>query len=176
MKMKVIDFDKRGNVIRLYFGEDEETEYWGDDFNDAPYEHNAGKVYDRYIKQVADFAFPFSFDVMEPADDWHYGGNSPFSKEDMIKRTTPCLIIVKGIDSWDICYSKYCASNDCEHVLPIYFEDRFEMIAERIKAFGGIVMSVKEYSKKVVQNPDSVGTALKTITMRLGAAKTESDD
>ena len=71
----------------------------------------------------------------------------------MIKRTTPCLIIVKGIDSWDICYSKYCASNDCEHVLPIYFEERFEMIAERIKAFGGIVMSVKEYSKKLFKIP-----------------------
>ena len=145
MKMKVIDFDKRGNVIRLYFGEDEETEYWGDDYDDAPYEHNAGRVYGRYIKQVADFAFPFECEVMEPADDWNYRGNSPFSKQDMKRRIAPCLIVVKGIDSWDICFSKYCASNDREHVLPIYFEDRFKQIVDNIKSFGGIAMSVKDY-------------------------------
>ena len=32
----VIDFETRGNVIRLYYGND--PDYWGDDWDDKPYE------------------------------------------------------------------------------------------------------------------------------------------
>ena len=49
--MKIIDFDKKGNVVRFYLGEDVCNDYWGDDWNDAPYEHNAGTVYNRYVKE-----------------------------------------------------------------------------------------------------------------------------
>ena len=35
--MKVIDFERKGNVIRFYLGKDDLTEWWGDDWNDTPY-------------------------------------------------------------------------------------------------------------------------------------------
>ena len=43
--MKIIDFECTGNVVRFYLGKDNEKDYHGDDWNDTPYECNAGTVY-----------------------------------------------------------------------------------------------------------------------------------
>lgn len=53
--LKLIDYDKyedRYNRVSLYFGDTECEDYWGDDWNDAPYEHNAGIVYREYVKKM----------------------------------------------------------------------------------------------------------------------------
>ena len=44
--MKILDFELKGNVIKFYLGNC--NDWWGDDWDDRPYEHNAGKVYDQY--------------------------------------------------------------------------------------------------------------------------------
>lgn len=90
--MKMIDWEKKGNVVRFYLGEDNDTEYWGDDWNDAPYEYNAGPVYREYIHGELTMVFPFDWDVLEPAD--CESGSSPWTKEDMKERLTPCLLAV----------------------------------------------------------------------------------
>ena len=36
--MKIIDWDRKGNVLRLYLGEDRLEDWWGDDWDDRPYE------------------------------------------------------------------------------------------------------------------------------------------
>lgn len=47
---KVIDYDKKGNLVRFYLG-DIDLGYWtGDDWDDAPYEHNAGMIYEEYVR------------------------------------------------------------------------------------------------------------------------------
>lgn len=48
--MKIIDFERKGNLVRFYLGDDDLVEWYGDDWNDTPYEHNAERVYfaDRY--------------------------------------------------------------------------------------------------------------------------------
>ena len=89
--MKIIDFARRGNVVRFFLGKNELKEWWGDDWDDTPYEHNAGPVYDRFVSGHVDIAFPFDYLVLEPCDGEH---NSPYCKEDMINRTVPCLITV----------------------------------------------------------------------------------
>ena len=89
---KIIDFERKGNVVRFYLGADDCNDYWGDDWDDAPYEHNAGQVYDRFVTATRDVAFPFDSMVLEPANDW--SGNSYYSKEDMKSRRVPCLIVV----------------------------------------------------------------------------------
>lgn len=86
---KIIDIEKKGNIVRFYIGT--EDDYWGDDWNDRPYEHNAGTVYDRYITRLIDVAFPFDAIVCEASDDYD---NSPYSKDDMKNRDVPCLVIV----------------------------------------------------------------------------------
>ena len=89
--MKILDFELKGNVIKLYLGDCDE--WWGDDWNDRPYEHNAGIVYDKFVKDTVVIAVPVQYNVLEPASDLLYMYNSPYSKEDFVNRECPCLII-----------------------------------------------------------------------------------
>ena len=120
--MKIIDFEVKGNVIRFYLGEDNCFDYWGDDWNDRPYEHNAGTVYERYCTAFADFYVDLDLDVLIPENDWHYQGNSPFNKEDFKSRKAPCVVIPFE-SNWNDCYS-ICALSD--NALKFYFEDKME--------------------------------------------------
>ena len=92
--MKIIDFEKKGNVVRFYLGKDELNEWYGDDWDDAPYECNAGKVYDEYITGYIDVAFDYDCLVLEPQDDWLARNNSNWCKNDMKNRLIPCIIVV----------------------------------------------------------------------------------
>jgi len=131
--LKIIDFKKKGNVVRFYLGDDDDDDYYGDDWDDRPYEHNAGPVYDEYIKGILDVAFPFDWYVLEPAVDWSYRSNSPFSKDDFKNRNAPCLVCVPWAEmsEEDIKYNihsdeyTYWAAND--HVMRIYFGDPADM-------------------------------------------------
>lgn len=89
--MKIIDFYKKGNVVRFYLGEDDLAKWWGDDWNDSPYDYNAGEVYDQYVSGYRDIAFAFDDMVLEPCDGIL---NCEWCKEDMIKRRVPCIIVV----------------------------------------------------------------------------------
>ena len=80
-KMEIIDFEQKGNVIRFYLGKN--GKQWGDDWDDIPYEHNAGRVYDEFIKGYCDVAVDFDYEVLEACDGYD---NSPYSKEVMTKR------------------------------------------------------------------------------------------
>ena len=87
--MQIIDFEKKGNVVRFYLGKN--GEQYGDDWNDAPYEYNADRVYDEYIEGYKDLCFPFDSLVLEPCDGVY---NSRWCKEDMRDRKVPCVIVV----------------------------------------------------------------------------------
>ena len=122
----IVDFYKKGNVVRFYIG-DITQDYWGDDWDDRPYEHNAGGVYDRYVDHTIDVAFPFDCDVLEPQDDWHYRGNTPFCKEDFKKRKAPCIIVVPPNEEkeWnENCYSECCTD---ENVIKFFYGDGLEV-------------------------------------------------
>lgn len=123
--MKIIDFHKKGNVVRFFLGEDDLKEWWGDDWDDCPYEHNAGEVYDEYISGYTDIAFNFDDCVLEPCDGaW----NSEYSKEDMVKRHVPCIIVVPSKvaeDSFWGNHFQHWVGNDC--VRRYYFGDHMEM-------------------------------------------------
>jgi hypothetical protein len=116
--MKIIDFERKGNVVRFYLGEKTKKwgwtnldyeyptgktpdwlkpsdTYYGDDWDDRPYELNAGRVYDEFIKGHKDIAFGFDDIVLEPCDS---GFGSEYSKDDMIDRKIPCVIVVSKAD------------------------------------------------------------------------------
>ena len=128
-ELKVIDFDRKGNVVRLYLGVG--TDYWGDDWDDVPYEHNAGTVYDKYVRGYVDVAFPFNMLVREPSDDWTV--NSRWSKDDMKKRKVPCIVITDDNDSWDDNFSTAMVD---ESSRKIYFGDT----AESLMSCGGAIL------------------------------------
>lgn len=126
--MKIIDFERRGNVVRLYIGNDDLAEWWGDDWNDRPYEHNAGRVYDQYVAGHVDIAFPFDSLVLEPCDG---AFNSEYSKEDMVARRVPCLIVVpKEVsgDSWYWDAFDHWAGAD--GITKLYFGDRMSTLKD----------------------------------------------
>jgi len=102
--MKIIDFEVKGNIIRFALGNDNCDDYWGDDWNDRPYEHNAGEVYGQYVEGYATIFVDFNYAVLTPESDWHYQGNSSFSKEDFKNNKAPCVVINKDPD-WNSCYS-----------------------------------------------------------------------
>lgn len=125
--MKIIDFERKGNVVRFYLGEDECEDYHGDDWDDRPYEHNAGKVYDEYIASTKDALFPFDYTVLEPKDpEWQY--NSQWCKDDMKERKIPCIIVVPEseydyLHEYDFMY--YLGN---EKVKKIYFGDSLQKL------------------------------------------------
>lgn len=123
--MKIIDFYKKGNVVRFFLGDDNTNDYWGDDWDDRPYEHNAGEVYDQYVTGFADVAFPLEYIVLEPKDDFKFDRNSPYSKEDMMNRHAPCIVVYKpsdGDNNWllEEDFSRVAAMKDS---IKFYFGD-----------------------------------------------------
>lgn len=95
--MKILDFECFGNIIKLYLGETVNGIY-GDDWNDIPYEHNAGTVYDKFYTDTVEIAFPLSTSVYEPC----YGySNSPYCKKDFLFRKVPFLLFGQLDESWE---------------------------------------------------------------------------
>lgn len=123
--MKIIDFIKKGNVVRFFLGEDNLKNWYGDDWDDTPYEHNAGTVYDEYVSGKKDIAFPFDALVLEPSEDYSNNGNSSRCKDDMVARKVPCIIVVpKELqDNWQDSFSYYVG---CDGILKFYFGDSME--------------------------------------------------
>lgn len=126
--MKIIDFARKGNVIRFYLGHDNLKNWYGDDWDDRPYEHNAGTVYNEYVADIWDVAISFDSLVLEPRDDWHNYGNSEYSKDDMKARKVPCIIIVPPtLVDYEDCFSYYVAMDGVKR---IYFGDDFSKIKD----------------------------------------------
>ena len=123
---KIVDLDIKGNTVRYYLSNDDQKikESWGDDWDDRPYEHNAGCVYTRYVDVVVDVFYPYDMIVTEPSDDWHYDCNSPFCKEDFKKRKAPRVCILYPAQPWEReCYSQIMGD---ENINRIYYGDTLE--------------------------------------------------
>ena len=131
--MKIIDFDKKGNQVKFYLGDNNCNDYWGDDWNDKPYEHNAGRVYDEYIQGIKVLTFDFDDLVIQPSDGTI---NSSYSKEDMKNRKVPCIIVVskdlfkpyeyytEEFDFWND--SNNLTEEEQKYITKYYFEDSLE--------------------------------------------------
>lgn len=112
--LEIIDIARKGHLVRFYLGKKEvewgytnpnyknykgETPNWlepsdiyyGDDWNDAPYECNAGPVYGEFIKGYIDIAFDFDCRLLEPMAPETY---KYWCKDDMVAKKIPCLIVL----------------------------------------------------------------------------------
>lgn len=121
--MRIIDFHKKGNVVRFFLGADDDFNYSGDDWDDIPYEHNAGKVYSDHIIGHKDVFFPFDDLVLEPCDG---DFNSFHTKEDMKKRVVPCIIVIPKEmhdEEWGESFSKFVGADGIQKY---YFGDQME--------------------------------------------------
>ena len=124
---KIIDFERKGNVVRFYLGADDCSDYWGDDWNDVPYDCNAGSVYGEFVSGVRDVSFPYDSLVLEPSSEWD-GANRNYSKEDMKNRIVPCIIVVPESVQEKTWSDRYCDFIGADGVKKIYFGDPEEVL------------------------------------------------
>jgi len=125
--MKVIDFKRKGNLVRFYLGDDNCNDYYGDDWDDTPYEDNAGIVYDEFIKDHYDIAFPFDYAVFEPvATSDVYG----YSKDKMKEMKVPCIVAYKLKENeyeWQHDFKTVIAMKDS---IKVYFNDSVDKLKQ----------------------------------------------
>ena len=84
------NFEPNEKELMAYFTPVSLDEQWGDDWDDAPYEHNAGTPYDDILvdkerTEIEILQVPFavkSYNFSLP-NDFAYGGNSPFAVVDI---------------------------------------------------------------------------------------------
>lgn len=121
---QIIDFERKGNLIRFYTGKN--GQQCGDDWNDAPYDCNAGVVYDKYVDGHYDLCVPFDWTVVEPCDGFLDGY---WSKKDMVERRVACLIIVPpSLDG--LCTESFLKLTAVDGVIRIYFGDDPKQISK----------------------------------------------
>lgn len=138
--MKVIDYIKSGNVIRLYFGYNKIKDcYFGDNWDDIPYEHNSSLVYPIFIRGYYDIAFPLECVVLEASSGY---SNSPYSKNDLKRRITPCLSIIKETRPNGIINDGFCYNFTYDEQYDIYFNDNIDYIKKNIKNLVVVLLNV----------------------------------
>ena len=122
---KIIDFQRKGNVVRFFIGPDECNDYWGDDWNDAPYDCNAGEVYDSYVTGHVDVVFSFDWLLTEPDSD---SSHVYYTKEDMKKRLVPCIVAVPEEVSKELnfCERQFDKCVASAMAVKFYFEDSID--------------------------------------------------
>ena len=134
--LDIIDIARDGNVVRYYLGEN--GKQWGDDWNDAPYEYNAGPVYQEYVRAIVDIAYPWQYSVITPGDSYEVGAEC--SKKDMMHGYVAMVICKTDLlMDWNDDFSSAVALKDKkDEVKHIYFGDH---IGDIMDAFtGGVVV------------------------------------
>lgn len=133
---KILDFECFGNIIKLYLGETVNGIY-GDDWNDTPYEHNAGTVYDKFYTDTVEIAFPLSTQVYEPCFGYD---NSPYCKNDFLFRKVPFLLVGQLNDAWKYSDFEYLLEN-VPTLNKLYIGDDWE---EVLVKYGNLFTKVEE--------------------------------
>lgn len=130
-KLKIIDFEKKGNIVRFYLGKIELTQYYGDAWNDVPYDCNAGIVYDEFVTGFIDIAFPFDSYVLEPCDEWG-SVNCQYCKDDMRARNVPCIIYVPKEFNNCYPYDNFSRWVGSDNVYKLYFNDILTVVDKSV--------------------------------------------
>ena len=117
MNREIIDWERKGNLVKFYLGKN--GEQWGDDWNDVPWECNAGRVYDEYIEGCKVIAFPFEYNIYEP--------RHSCSKRDLVNRIVPCLVASKRH------FTNFQDAWEDEDTIKFYFGDKMPEGSFKIK-------------------------------------------
>lgn len=133
---KILDFECFGNIVKLYLGETVNGIY-GDDWNDIPYEHNAGTVYDKFYTDTVEIAFPLSTQVYEPCFGYD---NSPYCKNDFLFRKVPFLLFGQLNEAWKYSDFEYLLDN-VSTLNKLYIGDDWETVLVK---YGNLFTRVEE--------------------------------
>lgn len=118
--MKIIDFERKGNVVRFHLGKDSATDYDGEGWEKYPYDR-AERVDEKHITGSADIAFPFDAMVLEPGCGEEC---CSYSKEDMKAGIVPCIIVVPPNVANGSSRTQFSYWANGRGVLKFYFGDK----------------------------------------------------
>lgn len=63
-KLLILDMEMHDNMLTFWLGDDEDfSNSWGDDWNDTPFNGNAGRVLNEHVKKIITLKFPLYDDV-----------------------------------------------------------------------------------------------------------------
>jgi hypothetical protein len=122
MKMRLCYVEPIYSVAVLWFTSAPLDKQWGDDWNDAPYEHNAGNPY-KWDGDGKEYHLLRLIVETELSDPCHNFCNSPYSVEDINNKIRPWL------------YDEYGEMNGME----IWAGEDLETVKRKIWESGGTV-------------------------------------
>ena len=122
--MKIIDFERKGNLVRFYLGKDKVSDYTGDGWRKRPYCDEAGLVSEKYVSGLEEIVFPFDSLVLEPCSG---DPDCAFSKEDMKLGKTPCVIAVPANLVATSSLNSFSYWANCKGIAKFYFGDPMEL-------------------------------------------------
>lgn len=111
---KIIDINTAGNLLQLKLGNN--GSQWGDDWDDIPYESNAGEVYDEYVQDTIDAIYDIDYLVL-PYAEYHRLTNSDKAMIDFVNRKVPYYYVVKKDAPFIIADQIYLGDTIDEHPL-----------------------------------------------------------
>lgn len=95
---KIIDAEVRGNRIDLYLAKPDIKDWWGDDWNDTPYEHNCGTVYSDFVEKKFTLYVMGDYTVHEACEILSDGHDSHVCRDNFKKGGIPMVAIVSDGD------------------------------------------------------------------------------
>lgn len=112
---KFVDWEVEGQMVKLYFTTTPK-DAWGDDWNDAPYEDNAGRIYDEYLEAVLTLYIPTNYEVWEFKNDYYDRGHW-YSKKQLIEEKKTVIKILDLTTPEEKPYKKFTLQEDLATIL-----------------------------------------------------------
>lgn len=125
--LKICWIKNKGNYIRFYFTT--QDDYWGDDWNDAPWEDNAGDVYCEFVEYFVDVVVPFNYRVTHNLNYCYNSHRSNVAIQDLVDNNAPFIYITADCDEPEI-YEKI-KKNFCH----FSFNESFSQFLEKLHNF-----------------------------------------
>lgn len=132
MGYKVIDVKNKGNAIRVYLGDQDCIDYWGDDWDDVGVDDT---VDPDFVKAYIDILMPFAATVAPCS--------YKLSKETLKQGRIPALMISLTDEWWRQSYESLLGSPNAE---PIFFEMPDVAVLEMCNRLGVLATVTKVYN------------------------------
>lgn len=120
--MRIIDFERKGNLVRFYLGNNAKDDYCGDGWDKLPYSR-AEQVNPNFVTGITDFVFPFDVLVLEPESGEE---DCSYSKDDMKAGIVPCIIAVPSGIRNSSPRMNFSHWSNCRGITKFYFGDYLE--------------------------------------------------
>ena len=112
--LKLVDIEVFEDYAILYLGKSDMNDYYGDDWNDAPYDCNAGLVYPEFIEKIITVKMPE--DLYIESFEGYFDVNMRITRNDQKWGIYPVAILEKTD----------------KHPVPIFFNMTYKQIMELI--------------------------------------------